>query len=152
MAIQMVIEPDLEAKRQLVTRHSVREAQKTYHILLAEANRVSQRLTVALLQKKGYAVTVAENGKQVLQILAMERFDLILMDGQMPEMDGLETTCRIREQEKETGAHIPIIAMTAHALNSDRERFLEAGMDGYLTKPIRPEELFATIEAVGRTR
>ena len=115
------------------------------HILLAEDNAINQRLAVYLLEKRGHEVVVANNGKEVLTTLAHQPFDLVLMDVQMPEMDGLETTARIRTREQERGGHVPIIAMTAHAMEGDRERCLKAGMDGYLTKPVRPRELFETI-------
>ncbi len=116
-------------------------------ILLAEDNLVNQRVAVALLQKRGHSVQVAGTGEQVLKILADGgEFDLILMDVQMPELDGIETTVRIREQEKGRGGHIRILAMTAHAMSGDRERCLEAGMDGYLSKPIQPAELFGALE------
>src|SRR6185436_19308438 len=106
------------------------------HILLAEDNSINQRLAIRLLEKKGHTVVVANHGREALTLLARERFDLVLMDVQMPE--GLETTLRIREQERATGAHLPIIAMTAHAMKGDRKRCLEAGMDGYISKPIQP--------------
>ena len=116
-------------------------------ILLAEDNLVNQRVAVALLQKRGHSVQVAGSGKQVLEKLAAGgEFDLILMDVQMPELDGIETTLRIREQEKGSGRHIRILAMTAHAMSGDREHCLEAGMDGYLSKPIQPVELFGALE------
>ena len=118
-------------------------------ILLAEDNLVNQRVAVALLQKRGHQVRVASTGSQVLEVLAGERdtFDLILMDVQMPELDGIETTLRIRALEKTSGGHVRILAMTAHAMSGDRERCLAAGMDGYLSKPIQPAELFAALES-----
>jgi two-component system, sensor histidine kinase and response regulator len=116
-------------------------------ILLAEDNPVNQTLAVRLLQKRGYEVAVAATGKEVLTMLDAQEFDLILMDVQMPEMDGLETTARIRTSEKLSAKHIPIIAMTAHALKGDQERCLAAGMDGYLTKPIVREEMYSTIQS-----
>jgi signal transduction histidine kinase/DNA-binding response OmpR family regulator len=121
------------------------EASGSLHILLAEDNAINQRLAVYLLEKRGHEVVVANNGKEVLATLAHQPFDLLLMDVQMPEMDGLETTASIRAREREQGGHVPIVAMTAHAMESDRERCLQAGMDGYLTKPVRPRELFETI-------
>jgi signal transduction histidine kinase/CheY-like chemotaxis protein/ligand-binding sensor domain-containing protein len=117
-------------------------------ILLAEDNRVNEKLAVRLLEKMGHSTVVARNGRQVLDALAQQAFDLILMDVQMPEMDGLEATRMIREQEKTTGTRIPILAMTAHVMKGDRERCLEAGMDGYLPKPIQPEELLEALQGV----
>ena len=115
-------------------------------ILLAEDNPVNQLLATRLLEKEGHVVTVAENGRQALERIAQQLFDLVLMDVEMLEMDGLEVTQAIRQAQKETATHMPIIAMTAHAMQGDRERFLEAGMDDHVTKPIRPRELFQTIE------
>jgi CheY-like chemotaxis protein len=124
------------------------------HILLAEDNAVNQRLAVRMLEKRGHSVVVANNGDEALAAWQMERFDLILMDVQMPEMDGFEATAAIREAERQygnqsgTAAHVPIVALTAHAMMGDRERCLEAGMDGYVSKPIRPEALDDTIESL----
>jgi CheY-like chemotaxis protein len=106
---------------------------------------VNQRLAVRLLEKHGYKVVVANNGKEAIAALSREPFDLILMDVQMPEMDGFEATAAIRQQERQTGQHIPIIAMTAHAMQGDHERCLAAGMDGYITKPVRPQILLEEI-------
>jgi two-component system, sensor histidine kinase and response regulator len=131
----------------LVTRHSLRERRRSLNVLLAEDTRVNQEFVTRLLQKRGHRATVVSNGREALQALDKERFDLVLMDGQMPEMDGFEATAAIRTREKETGTHLPIIALTAHALKGDRERFLAAGMDGYLSKPIHADELFQAIEA-----
>jgi CheY-like chemotaxis protein len=105
-------------------------------ILLAEDNRVNQRLALFLLEKMGHSVVVAENGKQAVAAHSRERFELILMDVQMPEMNGYEATAMIRESEKATGQRIPIVAMTAHAMTGDRERCLTAGMDDYVSKPV----------------
>jgi CheY-like chemotaxis protein len=110
-------------------------------ILLAEDNRVNQVLAVRLLEKRGHEVTVAENGEEALEALDRQVFDLVLMDVQMPEMDGLQATVAIRRGEMKSGKHIPIIAMTAHAMAGDKERCLEAGMDEYMTKPILPDLL-----------
>ncbi len=115
-------------------------------MLLAEDNAVNQMLAVRLLEKRGYTVTVAVNGREALAAFEKESFDVILMDIQMPEMDGFEATAAIRAKEKSTGDHIPIIAMTAHSLVGDQERCLAAGMDGYVSKPIRTHQLFAVIE------
>jgi two-component system sensor histidine kinase/response regulator len=114
-------------------------------ILLAEDNVINQRLAVRLLEKQGHHVTVAENGKKALEALDRESFDLLLMDVQMPELDGFKTTCLIREKEKNSGRRLPIIALTAHAMKGDEERCLAAGMDGYLAKPIHPEDLAAAL-------
>jgi two-component system sensor histidine kinase/response regulator len=107
------------------------------HILLAEDNIANQRVACAILEKAGHSVVVAETGKNAVMLLAEQSFDVILMDLQMPEMDGFEATSVIREKERRTGAHTPVIAMTAHAMTGDRERCLEAGMDDYIAKPIR---------------
>ena len=118
------------------------------HILVAEDGLVNQKVAVDLLTRRGHTVVVANNGKEALQALAKEPFDLILMDVQMPAMDGFEATAAIRAQERTTGGHIPIIAMTANAMTGDRERCLEAGMDGYIAKPIRSADLYASVEEI----
>jgi|GEM_PF-589258 len=115
-------------------------------ILLAEDNPINRKLAVRLLEKMGHTVTVAENGRQAVSALERHGFDLVLMDVQMPELDGLDATRTIREQEVATGRHVPIVAMTAHAMKGDRERCMEAGMDDYLSKPINAAELFNAIE------
>ena len=115
-------------------------------ILLAEDSLVNQQLAVALLEGEGHTVTVANNGREAVSASETGNFDLVLMDLQMPEIDGLEATAIIRARERTSGRHLPIIAMTAHALKGDRERCLAAGMDGYTSKPIDAEELFAVIE------
>jgi CheY-like chemotaxis protein/HPt (histidine-containing phosphotransfer) domain-containing protein len=115
-------------------------------ILLVEDSLVNQKLAQAMLQPHGHTIVVASKGKDAIQKWASERFDLILMDVQMPEMDGFEATRNIREQEQPSGRRIPILAMTAHALKGDRERCLEAGMDAYVSKPVRARELYAAIE------
>jgi two-component system sensor histidine kinase/response regulator len=130
----------------LVTRHTIREGQHRVRVLLAEDNAVNQTLAVRLLEKRGFLVTVANDGRAALEAFAKEVFDLVLMDIQMPGMDGFQATAAIREREKTTGGHIPIVAMTAHALKEDEERCLTAGMDAYVSKPIRTSELFETIE------
>jgi len=132
----------------LVTIHSLREGRGRLKILLAEDNRVNQVLAVRLLEKRGHTVVLVENGKAVLEALRNDSFDLILMDVQMPELDGLQATARIREDEKTTGKHIPIVAMTAHAMVGDKQRCLQAGMDAYISKPLSVKELFATIEGL----
>jgi two-component system sensor histidine kinase/response regulator len=119
---------------------------KGLYILLAEDNVVNQKLVVCLLEKRGHKVVVANTGREVLALLPQQPFDLVLMDIQMPEMDGLETTAAIRAQEQSQGTHLPVVAMTAHAMHGDRERCLAAGMDAYLSKPLQSQELFETID------
>jgi signal transduction histidine kinase/CheY-like chemotaxis protein len=121
---------------------------RNLQILLAEDNPVNQRLAVRLLEKQGHRVVVTGNGKEALAALERERFDLILMDVQMPEMGGFEASAHIREREKTAGGHIPIIAMTAHALKGDRERCLDAGMDAYVAKPVESRLLFEAIDSM----
>ncbi len=142
---------DAETQGQLVTRHSLRETRLNLRVLLAEDNPVNQKLAVHMLQRFGHSVRVAGNGREVLEALDQEPFDVVLMDIQMPEMDGIEATRRIREREAEDGSFTPIVAMTAHAMVGDRERFLEAGMDDYVTKPINRDRLRAVLRGIGRT-
>jgi two-component system, sensor histidine kinase and response regulator len=128
----------------MITRDTLQEAadpKKGLHILLAEDNVVNQKLAIRLLEKRGHHVVLACNGKEALAALEKDSFDLVLMDVQMPEMDGLEATEALREREQATGHHQPVVAMTALAMKGDRERCIAAGMDGYLSKPIRPQEL-----------
>jgi signal transduction histidine kinase/DNA-binding response OmpR family regulator len=126
----------------------VRQQGRALHVLLAEDNIVNQTLASHLLEKRGYDVTAVGDGDAVLAAIGRQRFDVILMDIQMPSKDGLETTAAIRAKESATGAHLPIIALTAHAMKGDRERCISAGMDGYISKPIRSRELFETIDSV----
>lgn len=133
----------------LITRYSLHDARhpsEVLHVLVAEDNLVNQRLATRLLEKRGHRVAVAANGVQALEMLQAQPFDLVFMDVQMPEMDGLEATSTIRRGEKSTGKHQLIIALTAHALKGDQERCLAAGMDGYLSKPIRSQELDVILE------
>ena len=130
----------------LITRHSLRERQKTGRILLAEDNAVNQQLIIRLLEKRGFSVTPVGNGKEALAELEKHPFDLVLMDVQMPEMNGFEATALIRKKEKSTGDHLPIIALTAHALKGDEERCRAAGMDDYVAKPVRFQNLLAAIQ------
>jgi CheY-like chemotaxis protein len=120
-------------------------------VLLADDSPVNQRLAVSLLQKRGHSVTVAPNGKEAVARYAEAAFDVVLMDVQMPEMGGFEATAAIRTIERTKGRKTPIIGVTAHAMKGDRERCLAAGMDAYVSKPLRPQELFRVIdETVGR--
>ena len=121
------------------------EAVRSLHVLLAEDNAVNQRLVVRTLEKHGHTVVVASSGKEAMAALDWQTFDLVLMDVQMPEMDGFEATLAIRAHERTTGRHLPIVAMTAHAMQGDRERCLEVGMDGYIAKPIQAKELLQAI-------
>ena len=131
----------------LITRHSIREQNINKKILLAEDEPINQLLAVTLLEGEGYIVKAVENGIEVLAALEKQRFDLVLMDVQMPEMDGFAATEAIRAKEK-PGEHLPIIALTAHAIKGDREKCLSHGMDGYTTKPIQMEELKKEIDSV----
>jgi signal transduction histidine kinase/DNA-binding response OmpR family regulator len=134
----------------LITRlslHDDRDPSVCLRVLLAEDNVVNQRLAVRLLEKRGHSVAVAANGREALIALEKEKFDLVLMDVQMPELDGLEATVEIRSKEKLSGDHQAVIALTAHSMKGDQERCLAAGMDGYLSKPIRPDELDAVLDS-----
>jgi PAS domain S-box-containing protein len=130
----------------LLTRHSLREARRHLKILVAEDNAVDRTLAVRLLEKRGYTVETVETGRAVLDALEVQPFDAILMDVQMPEMDGLQATTAIREHERLTGQHVPIIAMTAYAMSGDKERCLAAGMDSYVPKPLNVQHLYQTID------
>jgi CheY-like chemotaxis protein len=127
------------------------EAGQRLRILLAEDNAVNQRLALRLLEKCGHHVAVTANGREALAALDNGQFDVVLMDIQMPEMDGFEATAAIRSRERFSSTHLPIIAMTAHAMSGDREKCLDAGMDGYIAKPIRPAELFQTVSRFGKS-
>lgn len=129
-------------------RSTFRECRTPLRILLAEDNPVNQRLATRLLEKGGHIVVPAYNGARALEALEKQEFDVVLMDIQMPVMDGMQATAVIREREAASSARVPIIAMTAHAMAGDRERFLSSGMDGYVSKPVRSEELFNAIEAL----
>jgi signal transduction histidine kinase/DNA-binding response OmpR family regulator len=133
--------PSPQAAPVLVTRHSLRENSAHLRILLVEDNSVNQVFALRLLEKAGHTVALAGNGREALAVLEKQSCDLVLMDVQMPEMDGFEATAAIRAKEQGTRNHLRIIAMTAHAMVGDKERCLEAGMDDYISKPIRREEL-----------
>ncbi|AFM24655.1 PAS domain S-box protein [Desulfomonile tiedjei] len=137
---------DHPAQPSLITRHSIRESTKRLHILLAEDNAVNQKLAVKMLERMGHTVSVSANGQEALDCLKIQKFDLVLMDVQMPIMDGLEATRIVREHEKTSNEHVPIVAMTAYAMKGDKEKCLDAGMDGYISKPINAQELFETLE------
>ena len=122
------------------------KSQRSLRILLAEDNVVNQKVVTSMLQKRGHQVVVAEDGKKAVTAFEGGVFDLVLMDVHMPEMDGFEATAAIRESQKSNGTHTPIVAMTANAMQGDRERCLEAGMDGYIPKPVKAKELFRGVE------
>ena len=126
--------------------------ERRLHVLLADDNAVNQRLAASLLERRGHRVTIAANGREALTALDRGPVDVILMDVQMPEMGGFEATAVIREAELETGDHVPIIAMTAHAMKGDRERCLAAGMDDYVTKPLDSKRLCAIVEDLAANR
>ncbi len=132
---------------ELVTRHSIAESRHSLRILLAEDNVVNQQVATAMLLKRGHQVDVVANGREAVDAVGAERYDLVLMDIQMPEMDGFEATQHIRALPQ--GGKLPIIALTAHALSGERERCLERGMTGYLAKPFKAHELFAVVEGRG---
>ena len=159
MTVLVKKDQDKDSAR-LITRHSMREAQVPsyapkregkFRILVAEDNVVNQKLVIRMLEKAGHTPVVAANGREAVDKFKAEHFDLILMDVQMPEMDGYEATGVIREKEKEKGGHIPIIALTAHAMKGDREKCIAAGMDDYLSKPIRAQELFEAIKKLANS-
>jgi PAS domain S-box-containing protein len=152
MTVLGTTEPE-GADAPLVTQYKLMSPQRSMRILLAEDNSINRRIAVQMLEKLGHTVVAAGNGVEALATLETHRecpFDLILMDVQMPEMDGLEATARIRENEIGTQEHIPIIALTAHAMKGDRETCLAAGMDRYVVKPINVEDLVTAIEEVTR--
>jgi CheY-like chemotaxis protein len=120
-------------------------------VLVADDNRTNQRLVELFLEEHHHLVTTVGNGRDAVAKAAEHAFDLILMDVQMPDMDGLEATAAIRQREREAGVHTPIVAMTAHAMAGDREKCLAAGMDAYLSKPLRPDDLASTIAALCAT-
>ena len=124
----------------------VTDSAKQRRILVAEDNLVNQKVALLMLKRRGYEGVIATNGREAVNLFQQESFELILMDVQMPEMDGLEATAAIRDMEKITGKHVPIIAMTAHSMNGDRDRCLQAGMDGYVSKPIQQAALFDTLQ------
>lgn len=132
----------------LITSQRLQETTSRFNVLLAEDNLVNQKLTARMLERRGHTVTIVPTGRDALEALEKQKFDLILMDLEMPEMNGIEATRAIRERERFTGGHIPIIAITAHAMKGHMERCLQSGMDGYISKPMRAEELYAKMEKI----
>lgn len=131
----------------LVTRHTIQENRRRLRILLAEDNRVNQEVAAAMLRKRGHEVDIVENGREAVEVVKRNRYDVVLMDIQMPELDGVAATREIRSLPE--GRHLPIVALTAHALPEERQRCMEAGMSGYLTKPFKPYDLLAAVEGWG---
>jgi two-component system sensor histidine kinase/response regulator len=134
----------------LVTRHTLRESARKLRILVAEDNPVNQVVITRALQKMGHTPVLAQTGKEALTLASTEKFDIVFMDVQMPEMDGLAATAAIREREKDSGTHLPIFAMTAHAMKGDRELCLASGMDGYITKPVRFSDIEQTLAGLAK--
>jgi CheY-like chemotaxis protein len=131
-----------------LTRHLLNESRRKLRVLLAEDNAINQKLAVNLLEKQGHSVTVANDGNEAVAAVEDGEFDVVLMDVQMPNMSGLEATAAIRALERGTGRHLPIVAMTAHAMKGDEERCLAAGMDGYISKPIQPDHMMDVIAQI----
>jgi len=129
------------------TSSDAKEPRKALRILLAEDNLVNQRLAARILEKRGHHVVVADNGIAALAALDRETFDLVFMDLQMPGMDGFEATALIRQKEQAEGRHLPIVALTAHAMKGDREKCIAAGMDEYLSKPLQLPELDRVLDS-----
>ena len=142
----MPISPIVNQRPREITSHAVAEDGRRFKILVADDNVVNQIVATRCLEKKGHTVVLAESGKKAVAAWREQPFDLILMDVQMPDMDGFEATAAIREQEKFGAKHVPIIAMTAHAMVGDRGRCLAAGMDDYISKPVNASDLFAVIK------
>ncbi|MGH7521723.1 MAG: response regulator, partial [Gemmatimonadales bacterium] len=136
--------PDEVGTPDVVTRHTIAESRRTLRVLLAEDNPVNQQVAVAMLVKRGHEVHVSSNGREAVAAVQERDYDVVLMDVQMPEMDGFEATQAIRALDK--GKHLPIIGLTAHALSGERERCLARGMSEYLAKPFKAHELFALVE------
>ncbi|MCC7493754.1 MAG: response regulator [Fimbriimonadaceae bacterium] len=153
-AIEMALEPGGSTARRRHRESAAAEQAVAYRVLLAEDNHVNQKLAVRLLSKAGHTVQIAHNGREAVALFddLADEFDLILMDIQMPELNGYEATAAIRQMEVSRGGHKPIIAMTAHAMKGDRERCLEAGMDGYVSKPIQAKDLLRVIAELGPAR
>jgi CheY-like chemotaxis protein/HPt (histidine-containing phosphotransfer) domain-containing protein len=134
------------ANTEMITRHWLRERRRELRVLLAEDSPINQKLAVRLLARRGHEVTVVDDGRKAVDAFRNGEFDIVLMDIQMPELDGFGATAEIRALEVGTGGHIPIVALTAHAMAGDEARCLDAGMDAYVSKPFRPEELFVAVE------
>jgi CheY-like chemotaxis protein len=151
-ALMRMLQSDIDAPKlqPVATRHLLRKARATARVLLVEDNPVNQLLSKKMLEKYGYEVVTVANGLEALSLLEEQSFQLALVDVQMPEMDGLELTQAIRDRERISGSYLPIIAMTARALQGDREGCLVAGMDSYVSKPVDTKELLEAIESATR--
>jgi two-component system, sensor histidine kinase and response regulator len=136
------------SRQEAIKRPLLRPNGRKLRVLVAEDNAVNQRLAVRLLEKFGHVAAIAGNGLEAVKAVQDERFDLLLMDVQMPEMDGFQASMAIREWERSTGTHQTIVAMTAHAMKGDEDRCLAAGMDGYIPKPIEVNRLRECLEDV----
>lgn len=141
-----VVAGDELAADEIITKHWLRDRHRRLKVLLAEDSPINQKLAVRLLARRGHEVTVADDGLQAVAAFTADGFDVILMDIQMPELDGFAATANIRALEQGTGTRIPIVALTAHAMAGDEKQCLDAGMDAYVSKPFRAEELYATVE------
>jgi two-component system sensor histidine kinase/response regulator len=139
-----------EAQPELPPSPTAEDEEPRLHLLVVEDNLVNRMVATRLIEKRNHTVSVASNGREALDMIEKQKFDCVLMDVQMPVLDGLEATAAIRNKECTSGGHLPIIAMTAHAMTEDLDRCLAAGMDGYLTKPIKALDVFATIKRVFR--
>jgi CheY-like chemotaxis protein len=148
--ILRALRPDAEKETapKLETRNVVRNGTRHLRLLVAEDNPINRLLVTRLIEKQGHISMVAVNGRDALDVLDKEQIDCVLMDVQMPVMDGFEATAAIRDKERSCAGHVPIIAMTAHAMAGDRERCLAMGMDDYIAKPFNVKELFATVDRV----
>jgi CheY-like chemotaxis protein len=138
----------VERKQTLITRHTLREGRRALRILVAEDNAVNQKVILRVLEKQGHKPELAQTGREALEMSAITRFDVILMDIQMPEMDGVTAAAAIRERERDTGCHVPIVALTAHAMKRDEEHCIAAGMDAYVSKPVDISQLQQVLDRV----
>jgi signal transduction histidine kinase/ActR/RegA family two-component response regulator len=145
--VRLGLDGGTDARAERPARRGV-AASRALRLLVVEDNALNAKVTARLLEKRGHAVVVVGTGRDALAILERQRFDVVLMDVQMPEMDGVQATTAIRERERKAGGRVPIVAITAHAMREDRERCLGAGMDAYVSKPVDPAALFAAIEQV----
>ena len=145
-AIMLALGAGPAAGRPLITQSVLEKGQPRYRILLAEDNPINQKVAVHMLERHGHSVVTASDGRKARDLALRGGFDLMFMDVQMPKLNGYEATAQIRRAEKRSGRHLPIIAMTANAMKGDREKCLEAGMDDYLSKPLKPEEILQSIE------